>query len=97
MSLSYTCDLCGAMIDRETAYVTLNGNGDRAKDFWRSGYVGHYHADPEIGCWNRILETIRQADAPRLDAIPTATYQSISARRRKHRPLQSDDGIAPAA
>ena len=49
MSLTYTCDLCGAMIDRETAYVTLNGNGDRAKDFWRSGYVGHYHADPEIG------------------------------------------------
>ena len=73
MSLIYTCNLCGETIDREAPYVTLNGNGDRAQDFWRTGYVGHYHADPEVGCWNRILETIRLADAPRLDAIPTAT------------------------
>ena len=76
MSLIYTCNLCGEMIDRETPYVTLNGNGDRAKDFWRTGYVGHYHADPEVGCWDRILESIRLCDAPELDKIPTATYQS---------------------
>ena len=97
MSLIYTCNLCGETIGREAPYVTLNGNGDRSKDFWRTGYVGHYHADPQIGCWNRILETIRLADAPRLDEIPTATYQSITAKRRRHRPLEPDDGIAPPA
>ena len=97
MSLTYTCDLCGAMIDREAAYVTLNGNGDRAQDFWRTGYVGHYHADPEIGCWNLILDTIRQAAPSHLDTIPTASYQAITAKRRKHRPLEPDDGIAPPA
>ena len=85
------------MIDREAAFVTLNGNGDRAKDFWRTGYVGHYHADPEIGCWNSILDTIREADAARLNTIPTASYQSITAKRRRHRPLEPDDGIAPPA
>jgi hypothetical protein len=95
MSLIYTCNLCGETIAREAPYVTLNGNGDRSKDFWRTGYVGHYHADPQVGCWNKILETIRLADAPRLDEIPTATHQSITARRRKHRPLEPDDGIAP--
>ena len=61
MSLIYTCDLCGAMIDREAPYVTLNGNGDRVEGLLATGYVGHYHADPEVGCWNRILETIRLA------------------------------------
>ena len=84
----------GAVVP-EPGNVTLNGGGDRSADFWRTGNVGHYHADPEVGCWNRILETIRTADAPRLDTIPTATYQSITARRRRHRPLEPDDGIAP--
>jgi hypothetical protein len=97
MSLIYTCDLCGEMIDREAPYVTLNANGDRAAGFWRTGYVGHYHADPDVGCWNRMLAAIRRCDAPALDDIPTATYQSITAKRRKHRPLEPDDGIAPAA
>ena len=97
MSLIYTCNLCGETIATDAASVTRNGTGDRAKDFWRSGYVGHYHADPEVGCWNRVLETIRLCDAPCLDAIPTATYQSITAARRKHRPPEPDDGIAPPA
>ena len=94
MSLIYTCNLCGEMIDREAPYVTLSGNGDRAREFWRTGYVGHYHADPEVGCWNRIH---RLCDAAELGSIPTATHQSITARRRRHRPLEPDDGIAPAA
>jgi len=97
MSIIYTCNLCGETIGADTPYVTLNGNGDRSRDFWKSGYVGHYHADPEAGCWNRILDMIRRADAPRLDAIPTASYQSITAKRRKHRPLEPDDGIVPPA
>lgn len=95
MSITYTCNFCGESISRDDAYVTLNANGERSQDFWRTGYVGHYHADPTVGCWNRILETIRLCDAPRLDEIPTATHQAITARRRKHRRLPEDDG-APA-
>ena len=95
MSLTHTCNFCGEMIDHNVAYVTLNGNGERSADHWRTGYVGHYHADPAVGCWNRMLEAIRRCDAPRLDEIPTATYQAITARRRKHRPLGPDDGGAP--
>jgi hypothetical protein len=97
MSLMFTCNFCGEPIDKDMPYVTLTGNGDRSRDFWRSGYVGHYHADPTIGCWDRILEALRLCDAPRLDAIPTASYQAIAARRRKHRPLRPDDGTTPAA
>jgi hypothetical protein len=43
-----------------------------------------------------MLEAIRLCDAPRLDEIPVATYQAITARRRKHRPLHPDDDAAPA-
>jgi hypothetical protein len=96
MSLTHTCNFCGEMIDHNVPYVTLNGNGERSAEHWRTGYVGHYHADPAVGCWNRMLEAIRRCDAPRLDEIPTATYQAITARRRKHRPLGQDDGAAPA-
>jgi hypothetical protein len=96
MSLTHTCNFCGEMIDHNVPYVTLNGNGERSAEHWRTGYVGHYHADPAVGCWNRMLEAIRRCDAPRLDEIPTATYQAITARRRKHRPLDQDDGAAPA-
>ena len=96
MSVTHTCNFCGEMIAHNVPYVTLNGNGERSADHWRTGYVGHYHADPAVGCWNRMLEAIRRCDAPRLDEIPTATYQAITARRRKHRPLGLDDGGAPA-
>ena len=97
MSIIYTCNFCGEQIDRDVPYVTLNGSGDRSGDHWRTGYVGHYHADPQIGCWSRILAVIRSQDAPRLDEIPTATYQSIAARRRKHRPMHSPDEPPAAA
>ena len=97
MSLIYTCNFCGETIGINVPYVTLNGNGERSAAFWRTGYVGHYHADPAIGCWNRMLEAIRLTDAPRLDEIPTATYQGITARRRKHRPLSPEDDAASAA
>jgi hypothetical protein len=72
--------------------VTLNGNGDRADGYWRTGYVGHYHADPAIGCWARVLEIIRAADewGPRLDQIPTASAQLIAARRRRHRRVDDE-------
>ena len=96
MSIICTCNFCGEAIAGDAAYVTLNGNGDRSQEFWRSGYVGHYHADPEVGCWDRILATVRLCDAPQLDSIPTASYQAITARRRKHRPLRPDDGAASA-
>jgi hypothetical protein len=87
MSIIYTCNFCGETIDRDAPLVTLNGNGDRSDGFWRTGYVGHYHADPEVGCWMRVLEVIRAVDewGPRLDQIPTATPQLIAARRRRHR------------
>ncbi|MGH2944447.1 MAG: hypothetical protein ACRDLN_16930 [Solirubrobacteraceae bacterium] len=96
MSLIYTCNYCGETIDQNVPFVTLNGNGERSADHWRTGYVGHYHADPAVGCWNRILAAIRGCDAPRLDEIPTATFQGIAARRRKHRPLEPEDGTAAA-
>jgi hypothetical protein len=97
MSLTYTCNFCGETIGHDHPYVTLNGSGERSADFWRTGFVGHYHADPAVGCWSRILEAIRLHDAPRLDEIPTASYQAIAARRRKHRPLSPGEGAAPAA
>ena len=96
MSLIYTCNYCGETIGSNVPYVTLNGNGDRSQDFWRTGYVGHYHADPAVGCWDRILETIRLSDAPRLDEIPTASHQAITARRRKHRRMNAEDDAATA-
>jgi hypothetical protein len=97
MTISYICNFCGSTIPADVPYVTLNGNGERSADFWRTGYVGHYHADPALGCWTRVLEAIRGCDAPRLDEIPTVSHQSIAARRRKHRPIESDDGAPPAA
>jgi len=97
MSLIYTCNFCGETIGHDIPYVTLNANGERSADFWRTGYVGHYHADPATGCWIRMLETIRLHDAPRLDEIPTASYQAIAARRRKHRPVSPGEGAAPGA
>lgn len=96
MTLICRCDFCGETIDHDVPHVTLNASGERAADFWRTGYVGHYHADPAVGCWNRMLEAIRLCDAPRLDEIPTASHQAITARRRKHRPLMADEGGAPA-
>ena len=88
MSIIYTCNFCGETIDRDVPFVILNGNGDRSEGHWKTGWVGHYHADPETGCWNRILEVIRAADewGPRIDGIPTASPQLIAARRRRHRP-----------
>jgi hypothetical protein len=97
MTLIYTCNFCGETIGHDSPYVTLNASGERSADFWRTGFVGHYHADPAVGCWTRMLETIRRHDAPRLDDIPTATYQAITARRRKHRPVSPGEGAAPAA
>jgi hypothetical protein len=97
MSISCTCNFCGEEIASNAPYVTLNGNGDRSQEFWRTGYVGHYHADPAIGCWDRILAAVRLNDAPQLDMIPTASYQAITARRRKHRPIGPEDGAAPPA
>ena len=94
MSLIYTCDFCGETIAKTGSYVTLNANGEKSGEHWRTGYVGHYHADPAVGCWTRVLEVIRMEDAPRLDEIPTASYQAITARRRKHRPLSPEDGAA---
>lgn len=96
MSLIYTCNFCGETIGPDVPYVTLNANGERSADFWRTGYVGHYHADPAVGCWTRMLAEIRLCDAPRLDAIPTASYQAITARRRKHKPLQPEDDATAA-
>ena len=72
MSITYKCNLCGETIDRDAPLVILNSDGERSANQWRSGWIGHYHADPAIGCWQRILDIIRAADgwAPRLDAIP---------------------------
>ncbi len=96
MSLIYTCNFCGEMIASGEPYVTLTGNGERSADHWRTGWVGHYHADPELGCWTRMLQAIRACDAPRLDEIPTASHQAISARRRRHRRIDADGGGAAA-
>lgn len=87
MSITYKCNLCGETIDRDAPLVILNSDGERSANQWRSGWIGHYHADPAIGCWQRILEIIRAADgwAPRLDAIPTAVEESIAEARSKHR------------
>jgi hypothetical protein len=92
MSLIVSCNYCGEPIVRGDPYVTLNGNGDRSAAIRTSGYVGHwhYHADPQIGCWKRILAVIRAAEdwPSKLDRIPTANHQPIAARRRKHRHIE---------
>jgi hypothetical protein len=87
MSITYKCNLCGETIDRDSPLVILNSDGERSANHWRSGWIGHYHADPAVGCLQRILDIIRAADgwAPRLDAIPTAIDEAIAEARRKHR------------
>ncbi|MEA2183107.1 MAG: hypothetical protein QOF69_2292 [Solirubrobacteraceae bacterium] len=87
MSITYTCNLCGETIEGGSPLVVLNGDGERSANHWRSGWIGHYHADPTVGCWQRILDIIRAADgrAPRLDSIPTAADESIADARSKHR------------
>jgi hypothetical protein len=86
LSITFTCNLCGETIDRNVPLVILNGNGERSASHWATGWVGHYHADPERGCWQRILEIIRAADGgrSRLDAIPIASDESIADARSKH-------------
>src|SRR5918997_659634 len=71
MSITYKCNRCGETIDRDAPLVILTSDGERSANQWRSGWIGHYHADPAIGCWQRILHIIRAADgwAPSLDAI----------------------------
>ncbi|HEX8157095.1 MAG TPA: hypothetical protein VF526_06885 [Solirubrobacteraceae bacterium] len=97
MSITYTCNVCGETIEGGSPRVVLNADGERSADHWRSGWIGHYHADPSAGCWQRILDVIRAADgrAPRLDSIPTALDKSIADARRKHRrehlPAQDDE------
>ena len=97
MSITYICNLCGETIEGKSPRVVLNGDGERSANHWRSGWVGHYHADPEVGCWQRILDIIRAADgwAPRLDSIPTAVDESIADARSKHRrddvPVHEDE------
>ncbi len=87
MSITYTCNLCGETIARDSPLVVLNGDGERSARNWRTGWVGHYHADPDVGCWQRILDVIRAADgwASRLEGIPTAPDDSIADARAKHR------------
>jgi hypothetical protein len=97
VSITYTCNLCGETIDRNVPLVILNGNGERSGAHWVTGWVGHYHADPEVGCWQRILEIIRGADgwASGLATIPTASDESIADARAKHLPPDvpnADDG-----
>jgi len=102
MSIIYSCNLCGETIADGEAFVTLNGNGDRSENIWRTGWVGHYHARSDSDCWRRILESIRDFDgsAGRLDHIPIATSDEIARRRGGHRrPSLVPDraaGVAPA-
>lgn len=93
MSITYTCNLCGEIIARGVPFVILNGDGARSGDHWRTGWIGHYHADPEVGCWQRILEIVQSADcrAPRLASIPTATIDTIADARAKHRLLDAPE------
>jgi hypothetical protein len=83
MSITYTCNLCGETIASDEPFVTLNGNGDRSENAWKSGWVGHYHSRSPSDCWHGILDVIRSADGSerRLSGIPTATADEIDARR----------------
>jgi hypothetical protein len=88
MSIIYTCNLCGEQIGDDEPFVTLNGNGERSESAWKSGWVGHYHSRSASDCWNRLLNVVRAADGShrRLDGIPVATSDEISARRVGHLP-----------
>ncbi|MGH2918079.1 MAG: hypothetical protein ACRDLS_05680 [Solirubrobacteraceae bacterium] len=83
MSITYTCNLCGEMIGNDEPFVTLNGNGDRSENAWKTGWIGHYHSRSAADCWHAILDVIRAADGSdrRLANIPTATAEEIAARR----------------
>lgn len=97
MSIIYSCNLCGETIADGEPFVTLNGNGDRSENVWKTGWVGHYHSRSSDDCWRRILDAIRVADgsARRLDHIPIATSEEIDSRRHLHyqqSPLLTDGG-----
>jgi hypothetical protein len=83
MSITYTCNLCGETIATEEPFVTLNGNGDRSENAWKTGWVGHYHARTTPDCWQRVLDVVRAADGShrRLDTIPTASFDEVAAWR----------------
>ncbi len=88
MSITYTCNLCGETIGPDEPFVTLNGNGDRSENAWKTGWIGHYHSRTPADCWQSILDVIRAADGSgrRLDGIPVATPEEIEARRMTLRP-----------
>ena len=97
MSLMFTCNFCGETIADDVPYVTLNGNGDRSQELLALGLrrpLPHRSRGRLLGPDPRCGSPV---DAPRLDAIPTASHQAIAARRRKHRPLRPNDGATPAA
>jgi hypothetical protein len=100
LSIIYSCNLCGETIADGEAFVTLNGNGDRSDNIWRTGWVGHYHSRSDSDCWRRILESIRDFDgsAGRLDHIPIATEDEIATKRGGHlRPILLSDRAARVA
>jgi hypothetical protein len=101
VSIIYTCNLCGETIADDEPFVTLNGNGDRSENVWKTGWIGHYHARSTSDCWQRILDAIRAADGSgrRLEAIPTATYEQIASSRERHgvRLLLTDRAAAATA
>ncbi|MDX6690196.1 MAG: hypothetical protein QOG15_1653 [Solirubrobacteraceae bacterium] len=83
MSITYTCNLCGETIAPDEPFVTLNGNGERSENAWKSGWIGHYHSRSATDCWQGILDVVRAADGSdrRLAGIPTASDDEIAARR----------------
>jgi hypothetical protein len=98
MSIIYSCNLCGETIADGEPFVTLNGNGDRSGNVWKTGWVGHYHSRSSDDCWRRILDAIRVADgsARRLDHIPIATSEEIASRRDLHQQQRLTDRTANA-
>ncbi len=92
MSFVTTCDYCGREIKPGDAWamITTESRGMenlRKRERWEGGYAGHYHARRNYDCYWKIDEAIRLVHeyAPTLETIPTATGQSIAAKRRKHR------------
>jgi hypothetical protein len=95
LSINYTCNLCGETIGNDEPFVTLNGNGDRSANAWKTGWVGHYHSRSGSDCWQGILDVIRAADGSdrRLAGIPTATDDEIALRRGTLLPLLTTDAF----
>ena len=93
----WTCDYCGRDI-HGPYYATIRVRG-RGVDIDTGEDVDleddhHYHAGHNGSCYRKAYDALLLAEdfGATLETIPTATGQSIAAKRRKYRKEDEPDG-----